>query len=247
MALNPQRKTPESEPPGSPMGFYLFLGALALLAVVVWLFASAFPDRVDETDEKLNLLYPVLVLTLVSSGLLAMRRVRTGELARNLAIWIGIAVVVALGFTYQDELSSVTRRLRAELVPGYAVENAAGELIISASPDGHFYAAATVNGTPITFLIDTGASDIVLSPGDAARLGIVSEDLDFSRVVETANGMAQAARASVANFTLGPIQLRDVELSVNQAPMSTSLLGMAFLRNLASFEIRGRNLILRPL
>ncbi len=218
-----------------------------MLAAVVWLLASAFPDRVDETDEKLNLLYPVLVLTLVSSGLIAMRRVRMGELARNLAIWIGIALVVAVGFAYQDELTSVATRLRAELIPGYAVEDAAGELTIAESPDGYFYAIATVNGTPVTFLIDTGASDIVLSPGDAARLGIASEDLEFSRVVETANGMAQAARARVANFTLGPIQLRDVEVSVNQATMSTSLLGMAFMRNLASFEIRGRNLILRPL
>lgn len=247
MSLNPQREPQDPEPPRSSLGFFLFLGAIAVLAIVVFLFASAFPDRVDETGEKLNLVYPVVILTLASYGLMALRRAHLGELARNLAIWISIALVVAIGFAYQSELTNVATRLQAELIPGYAVETVAGELTIAASPDGHFYAIASVNGTPVTFLIDTGATDIVLSPADAARLGIDSESLAFTRTVETANGLAQAARARVANFTLGPIQLKDVELSVNQAPMSTSLLGMAFMRNLASFEIRGRNLILRPL
>ena len=245
MTHDPWHKDRDPEPTKSRLGLYLFLGGLGLVGLAVWFLSSVFPERVDDTDDRLNLFRMIAVLALVSSGLIAVRRVHLGELARNLAIWIFIAAVLALGFTYQTELASITSRVRSELVPGYAVETAPGEFIISASPDGHFYASGHINGTPVIFLVDTGASDIVLSPADTARLGIAPADLEFSRVVETANGMARAATAEVANFSLGPIALENVELTVNEAPMSNSLLGMAFLRNLASFEIRGRNLILR--
>ena len=95
------------------------------------------------------------------------------------------------------------------------------------------------------FLIDTGASDTVLSPMDAQRLGIDLAALDFSRVYLTANGNGRGAPYRLMDLAIGPIALSDVAVSINQAPMDESLLGMSFLRRLKSFEVQGRRLYLR--
>ena len=70
-----------------------------------------------------------------------------------------------------------------------------------------------INGTPIRFLIDTGASDIVLSQSDAKLIGIATENLDYSRVYETANGAGHGAMATVSSLTVGPVSFHDVPVS----------------------------------
>ncbi len=67
------------------------------------------------------------------------------------------------------------------------------EMIIPASAHGHFLVEAVVEGTPLAFVIDTGASDVVLSPADAERLGFRPDELRFTRRYQTANGVVAAA------------------------------------------------------
>ena len=102
-----------------------------------------------------------------------------------------------------------------------------------------------VNGAPVRFMIDTGSTDIVLSPDDAGRVGLHPADAAFSRPTETANGVGYGAAVTIDSLAAGPIRLTDVPVSINKAPMSTSLLGMPFLKRLDSFEVRGDQLFLR--
>ncbi len=95
------------------------------------------------------------------------------------------------------------------------------------------------------FLIDTGASDIVLAPEDARRIGIDMGALTYSRSYQTANGLGEGAPLRIDSLRMGPIWLTDVPASVNRAPMDTSLLGMSFLRQIGSFEIEGRRMRLK--
>ena len=88
----------------------------------------------------------------------------------------------------------------------------------------------------VRFLIDTGASDIVLSPEDARRVGIDFGLLNFNHSYETANGVGKGARTTVRELDIGQSQFIDVPVSVNQAEMKNSLLGMAFLRRFKSFS-----------
>jgi aspartyl protease family protein len=104
---------------------------------------------------------------------------------------------------------------------------------------------AEANGIPLRFLIDTGASDVVLSPAAARAIGIDMEALRFTRVFNTANGTVRGAPYNLASLKVGPIELANVPVSVNQAEMDVSLLGMTFLNRLESFEFRGRQLYLR--
>ncbi|MDE0994022.1 MAG: TIGR02281 family clan AA aspartic protease, partial [Rhodospirillales bacterium] len=95
-------------------------------------------------------------------------------------------------------------------------------------------------------LIDTGASDVVLSPLDAKRLGFNLERLRYSKIYRTANGSVKGAPVILGQITIGSIQLLNVPASVNGADMNRSLLGMRFLNQLSRFEISGNQLILTP-
>ena len=90
---------------------------------------------------------------------------------------------------------------------------------------------------PILFLADTGASHIVLAPGDARKLGIAIEDLSFDRVYHTANGTVRGSSIRIDEFRVGSIHLEDIVASVNEAEMGRSLLGMTFFKRLNSYEV----------
>jgi aspartyl protease family protein len=119
------------------------------------------------------------------------------------------------------------------------------ELVIRAGPHGHFMVDAEVDGTPLTFLIDTGASDIVLSQADARRLGLEPRTLDYSRSYQTANGVVRAAPVELRELRLGQLRLYELDASVNERPLPVSLLGMSFLGRLQGYEVTDGRLILR--
>jgi len=243
---NPLRWNPRPRRFGPWRRVALWLALLAVVGVGVVALARLFPGRASSDLNVAFIIRLFAILAFVSSGLLFARRIKLGEFARNLAIWLAVAAVLLLGFAYQDQIRDAAARVRAELVPGYAASGGApGVLVVTRSRDGHFHVIGKANGTRIEFLVDTGASDIVLSPADARRLGIDVASLDFTRRYATANGSVWGAPYRLASLTIGDIRLSDVPVSINRADMAKSLLGMSFLKSVDSFEIQGRKLYLR--
>ncbi|HET6521866.1 MAG TPA: TIGR02281 family clan AA aspartic protease [Geminicoccaceae bacterium] len=119
------------------------------------------------------------------------------------------------------------------------------ELVVTADRGGHFVVEARVNGTPTRFLIDTGASSIVLAAADARRLGFHPAGLDFSQRFGTANGVVRGAPVTLREVRLGQFALRDVPASVNEGALGISLLGMSYLSRLRGYEVRNDRLVLR--
>ncbi|MGD9512252.1 MAG: TIGR02281 family clan AA aspartic protease, partial [Geminicoccaceae bacterium] len=109
---------------------------------------------------------------------------------------------------------------------------------------GHYRVQAAVNGVPVAFMIDTGASDVVLSPADATRLGLRPDRLRFTGRASTANGEVALAPVSLREIRIGQLTRRDIGAVVNGAPMPFSLLGMSFLASLEGWEARGDRLLL---
>jgi aspartyl protease family protein len=165
--------------------------------------------------------------------------------AKAAALWAVIIAVLALGYTYRGELGAIGERVAGEFLPHRGTAVGEDEVRFPAGADGHFRIEALVDGTPLRFLIDTGASDIVLSPADARRIGFDPEGLRFTGFAETANGSVRTASVRLGSIEIGPIRIDDLPASVNQAEMRGSLLGMSFLERLRSFEIRDGTLILR--
>jgi len=111
-----------------------------------------------------------------------------------------------------------------------------GSASIAKSGDGHFWADAEVDGHPIHFLIDTGATAVALTAADARNLGIDPDGLTYSYTVMTANGPGRAARVKLGVVSVGNAQVSDVDAFVIDKGLQTSLLGMTYLGRLSKFE-----------
>lgn len=177
----------------------------------------------------------ILLAALLGYGAVSMRR--PGRTLRHLSLWalIFVGVIAARGL-WQD--------IRQDVVPRQAVFDAGARIEVPVSDDGHYYVTLALNGVPVRFVVDTGASDMVLSARDAARVGIDTRQLAFVGQAQTANGRVATAPVRIETVALGEITDRGVRASVNDGQMSESLLGMSYLSRFASLEIRGDRLIL---
>lgn len=119
------------------------------------------------------------------------------------------------------------------------------EYVIESGAGGHFVVEAVVNGAPVTFLVDTGASNVVLTMEDAERLGFRPESLRFTERFASANGEVRAAPVVLRELRIGQFSVFDMAASVNEAPLRVSLLGMSFLRRLQGYSVDDGRLILR--
>jgi len=236
---------PPRPPRRGPSRLVLWLAALGLVGLGVWGLYRLFPGRITTTEDWGYLARGVAVLGLVLASVIGARRIRMKDAARNLVIWIGVFGVIVLGVAYRGSLGEVAMRVRSELVPGYAVPAGDHAMALSEDAEGAFHVIGRVNGQPVNFLVDTGASDIVLSPADARRLGVDVSGLSFTRTYETANGIGEGAAWTATSLEVGQIHLGNVAMSINQAPMSTSLLGMTFFKQIDSFEIKDNQMILK--
>lgn len=189
-------------------------------------------------DDLAYLLYLLLFLAFILGGLLASRRERLSTTVRNAIIWglIFIGMIVAYGFS---------DTLRQQLLPGSA--RFTGDAYeVTRARDGHFYLTLEINGQDVDFVVDTGASAIVLTTADARAVGIDTDTLAYLGRAMTANGEVRTAPVTLDYVSLGELRAERVRAAVNEGQMDTSLLGMTYLRNFSEITIRGDRLILTP-
>ena len=179
-------------------------------------------------------------------------RARPLQAIRNFAVWGALALVLIALYSYREDISDIAHRVAGELAPpGYSLtmrSEQEGEHAVRVRRrlDGHFAVRGAINGRPMTLLVDTGASTVVLKPADAARAGIDTRSLGYTAAVQTANGTTYAAPVRLRSITIGPIELRDVEaLVAKPGSINENLLGMSFLRRLRSYEFSKDFLTLR--
>jgi aspartyl protease family protein len=164
-----------------------------------------------------------------------------------LAFWMAALVMLVGLYSYRDDITLLGNRILGELSPGTVVPGPSGEVSVVRSGGGSFVVDAEVNGRGARFILDTGASVVVLTSETAARIGIDLERLSFSRPVRTANGSTTAAAVTLDTLAVGPIVERRVPaLVARPGSLFQNLLGMSFLERLAAYEIRGDRLIMRP-
>ncbi len=134
--------------------------------------------------------------------------------------------------------------IRQTVLPTQAVFADQGRIELPRAPDGHYYVTVDINSAPIRFVVDTGATGVVLTEGDADRAGISTRDLAFFSEAMTANGPVRTAPVRLDRVTLGPFSDSDVRAYVNSGEMEQSLLGMSYLRRFSRLEISGGKLVL---
>ena len=112
-----------------------------------------------------------------------------------------------------------------------------GTIKIPRSYDGHYYLSLTINDANVRFMIDTGASGIVLTKKDAKRAGFDPDTHNFYDSANTANGVVALAPITLGQISVGPFSDRRVPAVINDGEMDTSLLGMDYLERFNRIEI----------
>ena len=116
-------------------------------------------------------------------------------------------------------------------------------LTLKTASDGHFYVTLSINNKPINFLIDTGATAMILSKKDGEKLGFNVDNLNFSQLAQTANGEILISPVVFDKVSLGFKNFSNVKAFISQTDMEKSLLGMSFLSRLKKLEL-GRNIMI---
>lgn len=183
------------------------------------------------------LIYAGLLLGAILLSVLASRRSELGSVLKQGTVWLILFLVVVFGYGIWTDIQS-----NAKLQ--FARETVDGQVVIPKGADGHFHATLMVNDTPIKFLVDTGASQIVLSMQDAQRLGFDPSKLTFWNTANTANGPVRTAPVRLETMVLGPYMETNFRASVNEGAMNTSLLGMEYLNRFSSIQLSPTELTL---
>ena len=191
-------------------------------------------------DQGLNLLYLVLLLVFVGSAL-ASRRLPLGKTMKMALAWVVIFGAAFVIFSFRSEFMSIGSRLKAEAI-GAPIQ-AGEELRIPMADDGHFWVEGSVNGHPVPFLVDSGASVTTISRETADTAGI--ETGMRVALVDTANGTVQMRPARADAFSVGQIQRSDFAVQVNDHD-DANVLGMNFLSSLGGWRVEGHYLVLQP-
>ncbi|HWT99421.1 MAG TPA: TIGR02281 family clan AA aspartic protease [Terriglobales bacterium] len=234
---------------------------LALLAALLLTLNNFFPSIMAQPENRMRVYATTGWLLLLVGSAATRFRSQPGTALRALSAWLLIGLALVWVYAYRFEAQQIGNRILGELVPSHGIETSVAdngtadsgtesmsggisEIRFALNQEGHYQIDARVNGTYITFLVDTGASDVVLSPDDAERIGLAESQLHFTERASTANGVVYVAPVTLNNLTIGSIVMNRLAAKVNQAPMPYSLLGMSFLNQLRGWRVEQRTLIL---
>ena len=187
--------------------------------------------------EYARLFYLVLLGSAIVLWFVAQNRSSLGKVTQQALVWalifVGVIAVVGL---WGD--------IRQTVLPQQSVMANEGRIVLPQAADGHYYLAAEVNGAPIQFVVDTGASQIVLTQADARRAGLDTDNLAYIGRAFTANGEVRTAPVRLDLLAIGEIEDQNVRAVVNEGVMEQSLLGMDYLGRFSSVEIARGKLVL---
>jgi aspartyl protease family protein len=190
-------------------------------------------------DQIGRLVYLVLLGTVLVGYALVARRNQLGAMLRNLLLWGLIITGVAAAWGLWDGMQR----------PGSSQMVSTGQALeVRRGRDGHFRMELEITaqaGGPVQrigFIVDTGASDLVLAPQDAQKLGFGADDLAFLGTARTANGVVRTAQVRLHEVAAGGASHSNVRALVNEGELHVSLLGMAYLSRFSRIEIAGDRL-----
>jgi aspartyl protease family protein len=187
------------------------------------------------TDQIMQIAYLGLLAAAIGGSYIFANKNNLGKVAQQAAIWgmIFVGVIAAVGLW-----GDISR----DVAPRQSV--AGTEIVLPRSNDGHYYMTLDINGTSVNFVVDTGASQVVLTQNDAARIGLNPDELRYLGTANTANGQVRTAAVQLDQVSVGPYTDTGLRATVNGGQMDKSLLGMTYLGLYDSISITDGELIL---
>jgi len=188
-------------------------------------------------DQIASLTYLMLLGVVLGVYFLVSNRQNLSRLAQQAALWLFIflGAIVAVGL-WGD--------IRDDIQPRQSVSLDTGAVEVPRAADGHYYLTLEINGAPVRFVVDTGATDMVLTADDASRAGIDTDRLMFTGRAFTANGVVETAPVRLDRVALAGVVDENVRAVVNSGAMRESLLGMGYLNRFDRIEFADGRLVL---
>ena len=185
-----------------------------------------------------RLIYLIVLMAMVAGWFFMQSRQGWNKTLQQVAVWAMIFTGAAAGYGLWEDIN------RQGDIPRQAYEASTGSVTLPRARDGHYYLTATINGTPLRFVVDTGATDMVLTRADAEAAGLSPDNLNYLGRASTANGEVRTAYVRLDEVELGGVRDTDVPAVVNEGEMRQSLLGMGYLQRWGRIEITNGELIL---
>lgn len=188
-------------------------------------------------DDTANLIYLSLLGAAIMLSYLVASRTNIGKTLQQAGIWalIFIGVIAVIGM-WGD--------IKQTIQPRQTVMSDQS-IVLPRQADGHYYMTLTVNDVPVEFVVDTGASQVVLSREDAIAVGLEPDELNYLGRANTANGEVRTAAVRLGTVQLGDMTDTRVRAVVNDGQMEGSLLGMTYLGRFDTITISNGELILK--
>jgi aspartyl protease family protein len=170
---------------------------------------------------------------------------------RNLVIVAaGLLIVCGYGGKMMDQTAiktpvAKTATARPVEQPRQSRGDGQHSMVLTGDRAGHFQVDARIDGRSIDFMVDTGASLVIMRASDAARVQIFPRAADYTARVSTANGTIKAAPAMLSRIEIGDITVFDVQaLVLPDEALGQNLLGVSFLSRLKRYEYAGGRMVL---
>jgi aspartyl protease family protein len=184
----------------------------------------------------------VCILLLVSS--LAARRLPLGYVAKAGLAWIAIFATLFAIFSFRFEFIGIWERLKAD-ISGTAGQNISGEAIeLRRQDDGHYWLMVNINGEPVRFMVDSGATLTAINATTAREAGVEADR--YPIILGTANGRIAAKRGVVRLLSVGPHSIENHQVVVSERFGDVNVLGMNFLNSLQSWRVEANMMVLQP-
>lgn len=234
------------------MSTWLALGLLIISGLILVLYHDQGSIAGIESSQFAGLMASIALLIWLGSTILRDYSGRYGKAIKDMTTWAGVMLALVTLYTFRIDLLEGSERVMQQLMPAgtnisltpYSKDHAT--VRIRKKDDGYFIIHTQTNNKSVTMLLDTGATNVVLSAKDAHAIGIKTSNLKFVIPVNTANGVTMAARIIIDSVTIGPITIPRIDaLVAREGDLSESLLGMSFLNRLRSYEVTGDFLVLR--
>ena len=191
------------------------------------------------------LIYAVLLLVLIASGLIA-RRLPMKQYAKMIAAWAGIFAIAFVIMSFRPEMSMAWERIKGELT-GAPRQSSDGQGIrLVRQDDGHFWLRATINKQNVDFMVDSGATTTAINASTARQIGLKADSTKSPIELETANGRISVASATVPSIIVGEYQVDEHDVVISDKFGDTNVVGMNFLDSFGSWSVTGDVMQLKP-
>jgi aspartyl protease family protein len=185
----------------------------------------------------------VCILLLLSS--LAARRLPLGYVAKAAFAWIAIFAALFAIFSFRFEFKTVWERVKDD-ISGTAGQSVSGEEItIRRQDDGHYWLQLDVNGKPVRFMIDSGATTTAVNGKTARETGIEVDTDGYPVFLNTANGSVAAQRGIIQSLKIGTHEIGQHNVVVSESFGDTNVLGMNFLDSMQSWKVEANVMTLK--